>query len=107
MSKLQQDIAKLQLDAMAEHYEAELQIKEFPRPTECSVEVTHMATLGSISEWTCVAITSSGEFFPPGRIPAPGEHKFYLFVEGHSEHLVKTVKDKLTSVLFAGRITTL
>ncbi|KAK9747809.1 hypothetical protein RND81_02G015500 [Saponaria officinalis] len=97
MSKLQQNLAKLQQDAMVEHYEAELEINEFPQNARW--KVTHKETLGPISDWTGAAITTRGQFFPPGKIPGPGERKLYLFIEGRSEHSVKTAKAELKRVL--------
>ncbi|KAK8976615.1 hypothetical protein V6N11_057215 [Hibiscus sabdariffa] len=80
---LQHNLAKIQADVMPEHYEAELEINEFPQNARW--KVTHKETLGPISEWTGAAITTRGQYFPPGRIPGPGERKLYLFIEGPTE----------------------
>lgn len=95
--KLQHNLAKLQADAMPEHYEAELEINDFPQNARW--KVTHKETLGPISDWTGAAITTRGQYFPPGKIPGPGERKLYLFIEGRSEHSVKTAKVELKRVL--------
>ncbi|XVE99571.1 hypothetical protein REPUB_Repub03eG0210700 [Reevesia pubescens] len=94
---LQHNLAKIQADAMPEHYEAELEINEFPQNARW--KVTHKETLGPISEWTGAAITTRGQFFPPGRVPGPGERKLYLFIEGPTEISVKRAKAELKRVL--------
>ncbi|XP_050208052.1 DEAD-box ATP-dependent RNA helicase 42 [Mercurialis annua] len=94
---LQHNIAKIQADAMPEHYEAELEINDFPQNARW--KVTHKETLGPISDWTGAAITTRGQFFPPGRIPGSGDRKLYLFIEGPSETSVKKAKTELKRVL--------
>ncbi|XVE52660.1 hypothetical protein DITRI_Ditri02bG0140800 [Diplodiscus trichospermus] len=94
---LQHNLAKIQADAMPEHYEAELEINEFPQNARW--KVTHKETLGPISEWTGAAITTRGQYFPPGRIPGPGERKLFLFIEGATELSVKRAKAELKRVL--------
>ncbi|KAL4297096.1 hypothetical protein GQ457_12G032210 [Hibiscus cannabinus] len=94
---LQHNLAKIQADVMPEHYEAELEINEFPQNARW--KVTHKETLGPISEWTGAAITTRGQYFPPGRIPGPGERKLYLFIEGPTEQSVKRAKAELKRVL--------
>ncbi|KAK6146970.1 hypothetical protein DH2020_017882 [Rehmannia glutinosa] len=61
--------------------------------------VTHKETLGPISEWTGAAITTRGQYYPPGRIAGPGERKLYLFIEGPTEQSVKRAKAELKRVL--------
>ncbi|KAF2310271.1 hypothetical protein GH714_007523 [Hevea brasiliensis] len=51
------------------------------------------------SEWTGAAITTRAQYFPPGRIPGPGERKLYLFIEEPSEMSVKKAKTELKRVL--------
>lgn len=94
---LQHNLAKIQADAMPEHYEAELEINEFPQNARW--KVTHKETLGPISEWTGAAITTRGQYFPPGRTPGPGERKLYLYIEGPTEISVKRAKADLKRVL--------
>ncbi|XP_030466920.1 DEAD-box ATP-dependent RNA helicase 42 [Syzygium oleosum] len=94
---LQHNLAKIQADAMPEHYEAELEINDFPQNARW--KVTHKETLGPISEWTGAAITTRGQFFPPGKPPAHGERKLYLFIEGPTEQSVKRAKAELKRVL--------
>ncbi|KAM7262904.1 hypothetical protein ACFE04_000587 [Oxalis oulophora] len=90
---LKRNLAKIQADAMPEHYEAELEINDFPQNVRW--KVTHKETLGPISEWTGAAISTRGQFFPPGKIPGPGERKLYLFIDGPTEISVKTGKSEL------------
>ncbi|GAV65817.1 DEAD domain-containing protein/Helicase_C domain-containing protein [Cephalotus follicularis] len=94
---LQHNLAKIQADAMPEHYEAELEINDFPQNARW--KVTHKETLGPISDWTGAAITTRGQFFQPGRIPGPGDRKLYLFIEGPTEQSVKRAKAELKRVL--------
>ncbi|KAJ4847296.1 DEAD-box ATP-dependent RNA helicase 45 [Turnera subulata] len=94
---LQHNLAKIQADAMPEHYEAELEINDFPQNARW--KVTHKETLGPISEWTGAAITTRGQYFPPGRVAGPGERKLYLFIEGPTELSVKRAKTELKRVL--------
>ncbi|CAN0914383.1 DEAD-box ATP-dependent RNA helicase 42 [Linum grandiflorum] len=94
---LQHNLAKLQADALPEHYEAELEINDFPQNARW--KVTHKETLGPISEWTGAAITTRGQYFQPGRIPGAGERKLYLFIEGPNEVSVKRAKAELKRVL--------
>ncbi|PSR89088.1 DEAD-box ATP-dependent RNA helicase [Actinidia chinensis var. chinensis] len=94
---LQHNLAKIQADAMPEHYEAELEINEFPQNARW--KVTHKETLGPISEWTGAAITTRGQYFPPGKVSGQGERKLYLFIEGPTEQSVKRAKAELKRVL--------
>ncbi|XP_050376771.1 DEAD-box ATP-dependent RNA helicase 42 [Argentina anserina] len=94
---LQHNLAKIHADAMPEHYEAELEINDFPQNARW--KVTHKETLGPISEWTGAAITTRGQYFPPGKVPGPGDRKLYLFIEGPTEQSVKRAKADLKGVL--------
>ena len=76
---LQHNLARIQADAMPEHYEAELEINDFPQNARW--KVTHKETLGPISDWTGAAITTRGQFFPPGKVPGPRDRKLYLLRE--------------------------
>ncbi|KAF9683283.1 hypothetical protein SADUNF_Sadunf05G0196800 [Salix dunnii] len=94
---LQHNLARIQADAMPEHYEAELEINDFPQNARW--KVTHKETLGPISDWTGAAITTRGQFFPPGKVPGSGDRKLYLFIEGPTEQSVKRAKADLKHVL--------
>ena len=94
---LQHNLSKIQADAMPEHYEAELEINDFPQHARW--KVTHKDFLGPISEWTEAAITTRGQYFPPGKLPAPGERKLYLFIEGSTENSVKKAKTEIKRLL--------
>ncbi|PIA39613.1 hypothetical protein AQUCO_02600218v1 [Aquilegia coerulea] len=94
---LQHNLAKIQADAMPEHYEAEFEINEFPQNARW--KVTHKETLGPISEWTGAAITTRGQYYPPGKIPGPNDRKLYLFIEGPTESSVKKAKAEVKRVL--------
>ncbi|XP_062015496.1 DEAD-box ATP-dependent RNA helicase 42-like [Rosa rugosa] len=94
---LQHNLAKIQADAMPEHYEAELEINDFPQNARW--KVTHKETWGAISDWTGAAITTRGQYFPPGKVAGPGDRKLYLFIEGPTEQSVKRAKSELKRVL--------
>ncbi|KAL3628559.1 DEAD-box ATP-dependent RNA helicase 42 [Castilleja foliolosa] len=94
---LHHNLAKIQGDAIPDHYEAGLEINDFPQNARW--KVTHKDTLGPISDWTGAAITTRGQYYPPGRIVGPGERKLYLFIEGPTEQSVKRAKVELKRVL--------
>ncbi|CAA6654797.1 unnamed protein product [Spirodela intermedia] len=82
---LQHNLAKIQADTMPEHYVAELEINDFPQNARW--------------KWTGAAITTRGQYYPPGKIPAQGERKLYLFIEGTTESSVKKAKAELKRAL--------
>ncbi|CAL9220175.1 unnamed protein product [Arabidopsis halleri] len=96
-ANVQHYLARIQADAMPEHYEAELEINDFPPNTLW--KVTRKETLGPISEWSGAAITTRGKRYDAGLIPGPGERKLYLFIEGPTKESVKTAKAELKRVL--------
>ncbi|KAF7836470.1 DEAD-box ATP-dependent RNA helicase 42 [Senna tora] len=93
---LQHKLAKI-AGAIPEHYEAELEINDFPQNARW--KVTHKETLGPIAEWNGAAITTRGQYFPSGKVPGPGERKLYLFIQGPTEQSVKRAKAELKRVL--------
>ncbi|WJX82674.1 DEAD-box ATP-dependent RNA helicase 42 [Trifolium repens] len=95
--QLQHNLAKIQSEALPEHYEAELEINDFPQNARW--KVTHKETLGPISEWTGAAITIRGQYFQSGKVTGPGDRKLHLFIEGPSEQSVKRAKVELKRVL--------
>ncbi|KAM2632992.1 hypothetical protein EV1_023664 [Malus domestica] len=58
-------------------------------------KVTHKETLGPISELTGAAITIRGQYFPPGKVPGPGDCKVFLFIDGLTEQSVKRGKAEI------------
>ncbi|KAM1187817.1 hypothetical protein ACFX2J_023699 [Malus domestica] len=90
---LKHNLAKIQADAMPEHFEAELEINDIPQNARW--KVTHKETLGPISDLTGAAITIRGQYFPPGKVPGPGDPKVFLFIEGPTEQSVKRGKAEL------------
>lgn len=94
---LQNSLAKIQADVAPESYEIELEINDFPQHARW--KVTHKDALGQISEWTGAAITTRGQYFPPGKVPAPGERKLFLFIEGPTEASVKKAKAEVKRIL--------
>ncbi|GJN12379.1 hypothetical protein PR202_ga30652 [Eleusine coracana subsp. coracana] len=94
---LQQNLARIQAHAVPEHYEAELEINDFPQNARW--KITHKETLAPIQDWTGAAITTRGTYFPPGKIVGANERKLYLFIEGPTESSVKKAKAELKRVL--------
>ncbi|KAI3900358.1 hypothetical protein MKW92_035693 [Papaver armeniacum] len=94
---LQRNLEKITSDAIPEHYQAEFEINDFPQNARW--KVTHKETLGPISEWTGAAITTRGQFYPPGKVLGQGERKLYLFIEGPTESSVKKAKAEVKRVL--------
>jgi ATP-dependent RNA helicase DDX46/PRP5 len=94
---LAQNLARIQGHAAPEHYDAELEINDFPQNARW--KITHKDTLVPIQEWTGAAITTRGTFLPPGRIVGANERKLYLYIEGPNESSVKKAKAELKRVL--------
>ncbi|CAN6708323.1 unnamed protein product [Malus baccata var. baccata] len=90
---LKHNLAKIQADAMPEHFEAELEINDIHQNARW--KVTHKETLGPISDLTGAAITIRGQYFPPGKVPGPGDPKVFLLIEGPTEQSVKRGKAEL------------
>ena len=59
----------------------------------------HRESLQAIQEWTKVAITTKGAYFPPGRNPPAGERKLFLLIEGETEQAVKTARKEMRRIL--------
>ncbi|KAL6658973.1 hypothetical protein ACP70R_003013 [Stipagrostis hirtigluma subsp. patula] len=94
---LQQNLQRIQAHAVPEHYEAELEINDFPQNARW--KITHKETLAPIQEWTGAAITTRGTYIPQGKIVGANERKLYLFIEGPTEASVKKAKAELKRVL--------
>eukprot|EP00897_Mesotaenium_endlicherianum_P008045 jgi/Mesen1/7269/ME000373S06328 len=94
---LQHNLSKLQQEVVPEHYEAELEINDFPQHARW--KVTHKDALGQINDWTGAAVTTRGQFVPPGKQAAPGERKLFLFIEGPTEASVKKAKQEIKRIL--------
>ncbi|MCL7029059.1 hypothetical protein MKW94_026305 [Papaver nudicaule] len=95
---LRQKLEEIQAGSMTEHYTAEFEINDFPQNARW--KVTHKETLGPISEWTGAAITTRGQFYPPGKVPhGPDDRKLYLKIEGPTESSVKKAKAEVKRVL--------
>ncbi|GJN12562.1 hypothetical protein PR202_ga30848 [Eleusine coracana subsp. coracana] len=89
-------LARIQRNAAPEHYEAELEINDFPQNARW--RITHKDTLGPIQEYGA-AITIRGTYIPPGKIVGVNERKLYLRIEGSTEATVKKAKAELKRVL--------
>uniref|UniRef100_J3MQG5 RNA helicase n=1 Tax=Oryza brachyantha TaxID=4533 RepID=J3MQG5_ORYBR len=94
---IQQNLARIQAHAVPEHYEAELEINDFPQNARW--KITHKETLGPIQDWTGAAVTTRGTYIPQGKIVGANERKLYLFIEGPTELSVKKAKAELKRVL--------
>uniref|UniRef100_N1QTV3 RNA helicase n=1 Tax=Aegilops tauschii TaxID=37682 RepID=N1QTV3_AEGTA len=94
---VQSVLARIQAQAAPEHYQAELEINDFPQHARW--KVTRRETLAPIEEWTGAAVTTRGTFIPPGQIVAANERKLYLYIEGPNESSVSKAKAQLKSVV--------
>jgi ATP-dependent RNA helicase DDX46/PRP5 len=97
---LQETLAKIQAQVGgADTYEAEVEINDFPQHARW--KATHKENLGQISDFTGVAITTRGQYFPPGKQPGPADRKLYLFIEGPTESSVKKARQEIRKLLEA------
>ena len=48
---------------------------------------------------TDAAITTKGQYYPPGKIAPPGERKLYLLIEAPTERGVKEAKSKIKEII--------
>ena len=78
-------------------FTSELEINEYPQAAR--FKVLQRDSLVAIQEWTKVAITTKGAYYPPGRNPPAGERKLYFLIEGESEANVKAARKELRRAL--------
>eukprot|EP00798_Chlamydomonas_sp_ICE-L_P003696 gene3696-13764_t len=70
------------------HYEAELEINDFPQHARWK-----------LAETTGAAVTTRGLFVPPGKSAPEGERKLYLLIEGPTELTVKRAKQEIKRMI--------
>ncbi|KAM6539098.1 pre-mRNA processing RNA-helicase [Fusarium falciforme] len=88
-------------DAGAFH--ATLEINDFPQKARWAV--TNRTNVAKILEATGTSITTKGNFYPPGKeVPAGGEPKLYILIEGDTEVVVGSALSELTRLLREGTI---
>jgi ATP-dependent RNA helicase DDX46/PRP5 len=85
------------MPTQADHFELEIEINDFPQHARW--KVTHKDSLREISDFTGAAITTKGQYVPPGKPPGPSERKLYLLVEGPTERSVREAKTKIREIL--------
>ncbi|CAJ0757219.1 17365_t:CDS:10 [Entrophospora sp. SA101] len=80
-------------------YSVEIEINDYPQKARW--KVTNKEQISQITELTGAAITTRGTYYPPGRqpVPASGERKLYLFVEGENEYVVEKAKNEIKRIL--------
>jgi ATP-dependent RNA helicase DDX46/PRP5 len=83
--------------AQSDHFELEIEINDFPQHARW--KVTHKDSLREISDFTGAAITTRGQYVPPGKPPGAQEKKLYLLVEGPTERSVREAKLKIREIL--------
>ena len=81
------------------HFETEIEINDFPQHARW--KVTHKDSLREVADFTGAAITTRGQYIPPGRPVGPSERKLYLLVEGTTERAVAEAKQRIREVLVA------
>eukprot|EP00727_Mastigamoeba_balamuthi_P004885 m51a1_g14395 putative probable atp-dependent rna helicase ddx46 (1222) ;mRNA; r:342551-347099 len=89
--------AQKQQAQQPEHYEAEIEINDYPQ--QARWKVTHKDALTAISEYTGAAVTTRGMFVPPGRTAPPGERKLYLVIEAPTSDSVHKAKKEIKRIL--------
>lgn len=88
-------------DAGAFH--ATLEINDFPQKARWAV--TNRTNVAKILEATGTSITTKGSFYPPGKeVPAGGEPKLYILIEGDTELVVAGALNEMTRLLREGTI---
>jgi ATP-dependent RNA helicase DDX46/PRP5 len=86
-------------DAGAFH--ATLEINDFPQKARWAV--TNRTNVAKILDATGTSITTKGNYYPPGKEPAPGgEPKLYILIEGDTEVVVSKALSELTRLLEEG-----
>jgi ATP-dependent RNA helicase DDX46/PRP5 len=83
--------------APARHYEAELEINDFPQHARW--KATHRDTLRDVAEATGAAVVTKGRYTRPGAAPPPGERKLYLEIQGATPEAVRAAKAELKKAL--------
>merc|ERR1719247_4042675 len=94
---LQRDSLVAQSLQKPTRFTSELEINEYPQAAR--FKVLQRDSLVAIQEWTKVAITTKGAYYPPGRNPPAGERKLYLLIEGESEAAVKMARKEMRRIL--------
>eukprot|EP00741_Cyanophora_paradoxa_P018341 tig00000204_g17710.t1 len=79
------------------HYEAEIEINDFPQHARW--KVTHKETVRDITEWTGAAVTTKGVYTPEGKAPPAGERRLYLLIEGPTEISVARARQELKRLI--------
>ena len=88
-------------DAGAFH--ATLEINDFPQKARWAV--TNRTNVAKILEATGTSITTKGSFYPAGKeVPAGGDPKLYILVEGDTEVVVTNAMRELMRLLKEGTI---
>ena len=84
-------------------YHATLEINDFPQKARW--DVTNRTNVAKILDATGTSITTKGIFYPPGKeVPAGGEPKLYILIEGDTEVVVSSALTELTRLLREGTI---
>jgi ATP-dependent RNA helicase DDX46/PRP5 len=88
-------------DAGAFH--ATLEINDFPQKARWAV--TNRTNTSKILDLAQVSITTKGNYYPPGKVPAEGElPKLYILVEGPTQIIVEDSMSELVRLLKDGTI---
>lgn len=87
----------LKKNASDSAFAVEIEINDYPQKARWKVVNKEQITI--ISDMSGCAITTRGNYFPPGKIPGPGERKLYLFVEGDTQLAVDRAKKEIKRIL--------
>eukprot|EP01135_Chromosphaera_perkinsii_P003576 Nk52_evm34s248 gene=Nk52_evmTU34s248 len=85
-------------EAEKHHYEAELEINDFPKMSR--FKVTNKEAVQQIQEFSGAAMTVRGTFYEPGKNPKPGEErKLYIYIEANTEQKVMLCKNEIKRII--------
>jgi ATP-dependent RNA helicase DDX46/PRP5 len=74
-------------------YVTEVEINDYPQ--QARWKVTRKDALEDIVEWTRCAVTVRGNHYPPGKVPADGDRKLYISIEGDKRDMVKQARKEV------------
>ncbi|KAJ3096338.1 pre-mRNA processing RNA-helicase [Phlyctochytrium planicorne] len=75
----------------------EFEINDFPQKARW--KVTNKEQITQITEMSGAAVTTRGTFFPPGKQPAAGERKLFLFIEGETQLSIDIARREIKRIL--------
>ncbi|KAI9144328.1 P-loop containing nucleoside triphosphate hydrolase protein [Paraphysoderma sedebokerense] len=103
--KLKREAATAETDESVYNHTYEFEINDYPQKARW--KVTNKEQIVQICEITGAAITTRGTYYGPGKNPAPGDRKLYLYVEGDSQLVVDKAKAEIKRILHEATLSSL